>query len=136
MNRDMLADLDAEDEEFDEYDDFDFDAEAAARRQERDAKTDQHRASVLAMMQALGQSIERLTAAQMDLQRVQAETLKAIHALGSAVQHQSIGSGRGQAGLAQAIDALRSDMRDIMTAPRELVRDKDGKPVGVKIKHG
>jgi uncharacterized small protein (DUF1192 family) len=139
MSRDMMADLEAEDEEFEEYDDFDFDEEAVKRRQERDAKTDDFRVYVANAMAMLNRQIETLTSAQAELARLQAQTIKILGQLAAA---QSNGQ-RLQSDGVQAIQRLGSalmsqheETKAILSAPRELIRDKDGKPTGVKIKHG
>jgi hypothetical protein len=135
MSRILAAmdDLDAAEDDSEEYDDgFDFEGQAAARRQERDAKTDGYRNAALMLMQSLAQGMQQLAATQADLQKVQGETLKAIHSLNATMMAQHAEGGDASSKLAKSIQ----DMQAVLSAPRELVTDKDGKPVGVKIKHG
>lgn len=133
MKGDPVADVEAEMDDFDEFDDFSLgDEEAAQRRAENDAKTHEFRVIVVRAMGDLIRQVQELAALQ--------ETT--IKALGNLAKAQAEGQ-RAQFGVAQALDRLsmsfareQGETRTILSAPRELVRDADGKPVGVKIKNG
>jgi len=121
-------------DDFDDFDDFSlgedeidgFSLGDDEESERLEAKTDEYRGRVVRAMDDLSRQVQELAS-------IQTKTLQALSTL---VKSQADGQ-RAQSDVVQALDRLASsfareqtETRAILTAPKELMRDADGKPVG------